>query len=155
MAGNNRLDAFVNEKDTFPRSTAGVGTISAVNGLNKKIVGVGTSFLTAVRLHDWIYIPTEDELRQVVAIVNDLELTVSEGFTNAVSGVAFQVTPKSTYRLISYAVITGTAIVDGISLIAGEGDAKDVTGAPAMSAVPDPILINTATGADKVHVSFK
>jgi hypothetical protein len=156
MAGNNRLDVFNNEKDTFPRSAAGTGTISAVNGLNKKIVGVGTSFTTEVRIKDWIYIPSEDELRQVESIVNDLELTVSEGFTGPVSGLAFQVTPKSTYRLISWVVKEGTTVlIDSISFAAGEGDSKDVSGAPAMSSMPDPILIDAPAAGDTVHVSFK
>jgi hypothetical protein len=155
MAGNNNITLYSNTKDTFPASVTAVGTISAVNGLNKKIVGVGTSFTTAARIGDWIYVPSEDELRQIEAIVNDLELTVSEGFTNGFSGQAFAVTPKSTYRLISWAVLSATANpeIDGTAVPVGAGDTKDVTGAPAMSALPDPILIDSPS-AD-VLVSFK
>jgi hypothetical protein len=155
MAGNNNITLYSNTNDTFPASAAGAGTISAVNGLNKKIVGVGTSFTTAARIGDWIYVATQSELRQIESIVNDLELTVSKGFPASFAGQSFAVTPKSTYRLISWAVISATANpeIDGVTVPVGAGDTKDVTGAPAMSALPDPILINTPS-AD-VLVSFK
>ena len=153
MAGNNKLQNYATEKDTLPRSTVATGTISAVNGLNKKIVGVGTAFTTEFRIGDWVYVPTEDELRKVEFIVNDTELTVSEGFTNAFSGVAFNITPKSTFRLLSWSCISGSAVVDGVAVSPGESDSKTDIQGSAYAGLPDPVLIDATGGV--VHASCK
>lgn len=148
MAGNNSTDLYSGVKDTLPRSVSMTGTVSAVNGLNKKIVGVGTLFTSELHIGDWLYISSEDELRQVENIVNDLELTVSEGFTNAFAGATPAKTPQSANRMFSYIVTSVPATIDGVSFSVNQGSTHESHFKPGSGrSEQDPILIDASSGA--------
>lgn len=151
MAGNNNIELYTAGKDTFPRSTTLTGTMSAVNGLNKKIVGVGTLFTTELAEGMWLFIPGEDEVIKIENIVNDLELTVNQGFTNGFTGEVGAQVPRSSYRSVSWLVDTLTATVDGVPFTVGKGNGNEIQSTMGKSEL-DPIVID-ATG--DVTVSYR
>lgn len=153
MAGNNNIELYTAEKDTFPRSSALTGTISAVNGLNKKIVGSGTSFKTELTEGEWIFVAAEDEVRKIENIVSDTELTVRQGFTNGFTGATGKKTPRSAYRSVSFLVDTLTAVVDGVSFAVDRGNSNEIQTAPGVGVTElDPIIIDAA---GNVTVSYR
>lgn len=107
-------------QDSIPQAAAGTGTITQALG-NTMIVGVGTAFLTEADIDDWIYIKGQNEFRKITVITSDTVLYVDQGFTLALAGIAFHITPASRYKEISF-LVTGAAAatVDGVSYAQNE-----------------------------------
>ena len=104
---------YSNEQDSFPRSSAGTGTVTSYNN---RLVGDGTSFLTEVNVGAYIYIQDQYAFRKVVTIMSDTELIIERAFDTPLSGDSFRITPDSGYREISLQVISSTAAkFDGVS----------------------------------------
>lgn len=152
MAGNNKLEAYINEKDTFPRSVSATGTISTGNRLDH-IVGSGTLFTTEFQAGDWIFVPGQDGLQRIRSIQSDTELRTVQQFSGSFAAEAFSQVDNNPWRRVGWVVIAGTtALIDGVPVFAGEGVNADKTGGPAMVEMPDPIIIDAP--ADTVHVSY-
>ena len=154
MAGNNRNIRLSAETDTIPRSIAPTGTtISTVNGLDLKIVGVGTTFLTEFQVGDWLFIPSENECRKIVNIVSDTEMTIEKQFTTRpLTAVAYRKTPKSNYSMISYSFDSSGGTVDNVVADAGETNSYEQgTKGGVRAQRVDPLVIE-ATGVCKVTV---
>ncbi len=114
---NGMTDAsYDNVKETFPVSTSGTGTLSTVNGLDTRVIGVGTSFLTEAKKGDYIWFTTTDELREIESIADDLTLTLKFPVDTTVTGVAFSVVPRNGYRNVSWGIDSAAgADINGIS----------------------------------------
>lgn len=154
MAGNNNHIVLSAETDTIPRSIAPTGTtISTVNGLDLKVVGVGTSFLTEFQIGDWLFIPSELECRKIINIVSDTELTLEKQFsTRPLTAVAYRKTPKSNFSMISYAFDASGGSVDGVTAQAGQSNTfEQGTKGGVRAQRVDPIVIE-ATGSCTVTV---
>lgn len=116
MAGNNKHLVYSVETDTVPRSLAAAGTISTVNGLGLKVVGVGTTFLETFQVGEFIFIPAEKECRRIDSIESDTELTISEAFTTTIlAGQVYRKTPRSNFSMISYLFDATGGTIDGVA----------------------------------------
>jgi len=149
--------AYENVKDTFPQSVAPTsGTVSSVNGLNTRIIGVGTVFLSDIQKGDFIWFTTTDEVREVVSITDDLTLTLKLPVSTTVTGVAFKVVPKKGYRNVSWGIDDAAgADINGISYNAnmsrtisdnkpnGQGGGKRIA----------PLLIDSTVNGNTVFVA--
>ena len=69
----------LSSKDSVPSSKAVSGTISS---FGKKVIGDGTLFKSEFQLFDYIYIAELSELRMVVNIISDTELSIDEPFSS-------------------------------------------------------------------------
>jgi hypothetical protein len=115
---NGMTDAsYDSVKDTFPASVASTsGTLSTVNGLNTRVIGVGTVFLTDVKKGDYIWFTTTDEVRRVENVTDDLTLTLKSAVATTVTAGAFKIVPKNGYEAISWSIAsTGAATINGIT----------------------------------------
>jgi hypothetical protein len=119
MAKDTNLISLTTQR-SIPLESAGTGTITSVNN-EQKIVGVGTLFTEEVNIGDFIYIKSQNALRRVENIVNDLELTIDEPFAVALAADAFDVTPRPRYVEVSLDILPGAgALVDGVLVAAGK-----------------------------------
>jgi len=148
---NNNLDIYTSELDTYPRSTAQVGTVS-VGNRNDQIIGTGTSF-TELCPCQWIFIPGTSEVGQIRQIVSDTEMYLFNPLENAAAAEAYSSVPNTYDRLVSWAVTDGTPVVDGCTVPTGLGNTIDKTGGPAMTQLIDPIVFDT-TGGGSIKVSY-
>jgi hypothetical protein len=155
---NGMTDAsYDNVKETFPESVAPTsGTVSTVNGLNTRVIGVGTVFLTDVKKGDSIWFPVNDEVREVESVCDDLTLTLKFPVDTTVTGEAFKIVPKNGYSIVSWGVdSTAGADINGISYEAsmsrtignqqpiGQGGGKRIA----------PLLIDSTVNGNIVYVS--
>tara|TARA_R110000803_G_scaffold16197_8_gene44492 strand:+ start:8206 stop:8700 length:495 start_codon:yes stop_codon:yes gene_type:complete len=154
---NGMTDAsYDNVKDTFPKSIASTsGTISSVNGLDKKIVGASTVFLTDFQVGDYIWFTTTDEVRRIENIVDDTNLTLEFPVATTVTAVAFSVVRKTGYKNISWMNDSvGVADINNMTYPAstsrtmssganGSGGGKRIA----------PLLIDTTASSNIVYVS--
>tara|TARA_R110002096_G_scaffold101463_2_gene224297 strand:+ start:523 stop:1017 length:495 start_codon:yes stop_codon:yes gene_type:complete len=154
---NGMTDAsYSNVKDTFPESVVGVGTISSVNGLNTRIIGVGTSFLTAAKKGDYVWFKGNDELREIESVCDDLTLTIKFPVDVTATGDTFGIVPRNGYRAISWGVdSTAGADINGISYEASMsrsiGNSKP-NGEGGGSRIA-PLLIDSTVNGNIVFVS--
>jgi len=154
---NGMVDASYDTiKETFPVSIASTsGTVSSVNGLNTRIIGSGTVFLTDVKRGYFIWFTTTDEIIEVESVTDDTTLTLKES-ASTLTGVAWKVIPKNPYSNTSWGVDSvGAADINGITYEAsmsksigggksnGEGGGKRIT----------PILIDSTANSNVVFVS--
>ena len=147
---------YDNVKDTFPVSSAGTGTISTVNGADRFVVGVGTSFLTEVEVGEFIWFKTADELAKVESIVSDTELYLVSAPATTATGDTFGVVPKVPYSSISWMIdADGAADVNGVtypantSRVYGNGKPNTSGGGRRLT----PLLIDATANANNVYVS--
>lgn len=79
----------VTDKNTFPKTrTTLTGTVSQASG-NTKLVGVGTLFTSELEVDGWIYIASENAVRQVKSITDDLTLILRQSFPGTPTTQAF------------------------------------------------------------------
>lgn len=139
---------YSNEQDSFPRASAGTGTITAYNN---RIVGSSTLFTTEVQVGDYIYMKTQNAFRRVLDIQSDTELTIDRAFGSAISAASFHITPKDGYIEVSaYVTGAGAGEIDGVSFAQNNGNTW--TGVDRSSKIY-PIDID-ATGTT-IRVTFK
>lgn len=101
-----------NAKDTFPSSTALTGTVTSVNRKDK-ILGVGTLFTSELQTGDYLYSPVNSEVREIIGIVNDLELTIDSPFTADLAAESARKTPPVPYTFVSIKAVGGDCDIDG------------------------------------------
>lgn len=137
---------LITTKRTVPLNSTKTGTISIVAG-SKEVVGVGTLFLSEAKVGDWIIDFTNNELRQIESIENDLYCIIKQGFTNAFVAAATIITPKSDFVEISYLALAASNI-DGAAVTAGEygGWGKNSRERSAATDFCDPVIFDGATG---------
>lgn len=152
------IDAeYSNVKDTFPASVAPTsGTISTVNTLNKKVAGTGTVFLTDVVAGDFIWFTTVDELVEIENVVSDTSLTLKFPTLTTLTGVAFKIVKKNSFKNISWVIDgAGTAEINTIVYPASYsktmGNSK--SNGEGSTGRLSPILVDSTTNANVVYVS--
>jgi hypothetical protein len=156
MAGNNQIDIFENELETFPRSTSLVGTIETANR-NDLVVGTGTSFTTDFQVDDWIFVAALGEVKKIKHIVSDTQMHLYQEFSAPVApGAVPRKVKNPAWRSVSWAVIAqavGPITIDGCAVPVGLTDSDDKTGGPMMVELPNPIIIDTSAGAgDQIKI---
>lgn len=143
-------------KDTFPASAAGSGTLSTVNGLNKQMVGVTTTFLQDIEKGDFIWFTTTDELIEVENVVSDTRASLVRGTATALSGVAYKIVKKNGFRSISW-MIDGAAAADINSITypssSSSSDSDVKPNGQGGGARRDPILVDSTANANVVYVT--
>lgn len=139
---------YSNVKETFPESTAGAGTVSTVNGLNKKVVGSGTSFTTDFQRGDTIWFKTADELCEIDNIVSDTEMTLVLAPATTATADTYGIVKKSNYNFISWSIdSTGAAEINGITYDAGISNSDE-----RKTRRLSPFLVDSTSNANKVFV---
>ena len=154
---NGMVDAsYDNIKETFPVSIASTsGTVSSVNGLNTRLIGSGTVFLTDVKKGYYIWFTTTDEIIEVESVADDTTLTLKQS-ASTLTGVAWKVVPKNPYSNTSWGTDSvGSASINGITYEAsmsksiGNSKSNGQGGGKRIS----PILINSETNSNVVFIS--
>lgn len=139
---------YDNAKDTFPLSTAGAGTVSTVNLLDKKVVGVGTAFRTDFQVGDTIWFKTADELAKIDNIVSDTEMTLSLAPATTATADTYGIVKKPNFEFISWSIDSaGAADINGITYDAGISN-SDERKRHRLS----PFLVDSTSNANKVFV---
>lgn len=146
---------YTNVKETFPESTAGAGTVSTVNGADRKVVGVGTSF-TSLSAGDYIWFKTADELAEIENIVSDTELSLRIAPETTATGDTYGTIKKNNYTNISWLIDdVGVADVNNFtfpkstSRTYGNGKGNTVGGGKRLQ----PILIDSTANTNTVFIS--
>ncbi len=131
-----RLRAINNVNVTFTNAIpdTGVGTISRSSG--QTVTGVGTSFLSQLRVNDQLYSTISNYLGEIATISSDLGLTTISAGT--VSSTNFLILPRLTIKSPSTSVpalevgagstIKLNCTAPGISIIADTGTYADIFG---------------------------
>lgn len=148
MCANSLLETMESSfVDTFDTAyVVGTGTISPSASV-VAVVGVGTLFLTELRVGDLIGDAVAG-YRQVATITDDTHLTVNAVFASAESGVAFNIVQQAIYT---------TSVDDGAILGARSRLRYQKVGVNEMSLVSnlddyaDILAISTFTGADSIN----
>jgi len=147
--------SYDNVKETFPVSTAGAGTVSTVNGADRKVVGVGTSF-TSLNVGDYLWLKAADELVEIENIVSDTELSLRIAPETTATGDTYGTIPKTNYSNISWLIDdVGTGDVNNFTFPAntsrtyGSGKGNTIGGGKRLS----PILIDSTTNSNIIFVS--
>ena len=139
--------AYANVKETFPESTAATsGTISILIGDLKKVVGVGTVFLTDFNVGDYIWITTADDLRRISSIASDTEMTLQFPATVAAADTFRKIKPIGYYTVSWANDITGVSNINKIPFAAGLSATYDGTIARKV------ILIDSTVSGGTVNV---
>jgi hypothetical protein len=142
---------YDNVKDTFPLSTAGAGTVSTVNGLNKKVVGVGTAFTSDFQTGDFIWFKTADELCEVENIVSDTELTLRLAPATTATADTYGIVSKSSYEFASWTIDSvGTAEINKVAY-----PAQTSNGDERKARRLEPFLIDSTANANIVYVKAR
>jgi len=149
---NGMTDAsYTNVKETFPASVTGSGTVSSVNGANKRIIGDHSLFLSEVQLGDFIWFTSTDEIREVESVTNDSTLTLKFGTASPIVAGNFKIVPKTGYRSVSWSIDTvAGATINGIAYEAGMSKTVGNSN-PGVRRVA-PVLIDTTVGLNTVFV---
>lgn len=113
---NTKYYIINNTADTVPASTQGTGTVVAGAG-DKGMVGTGTLFTTELQKGDWIADITHNEVRRIIGILNNTDLQIEQGFTNAQSG-SFYFVKSSRARAITVACDNVAVTIDGAAMFA-------------------------------------
>jgi hypothetical protein len=141
----------VTTKVTVPATSTKTGTITTAG---KNVVGVGTKFTTEIKKGDWIAdLVTNNELRVVTDVRDDLFLTIDSAFTADIAGATLTVV-RSRAKQVSLANAGGAAAtIDGVTFAVGESvtypksnknpDGKDFI---------DPLLVNGTGTTIKVQI---
>jgi hypothetical protein len=151
------LDAdYDNVKETFPVSAAGAGTVSTVNGSNILVIGSGSAFTTAVKVGDFIWFKTADELAEVVSIVSDTELYLKNTPGTTATADTYGIVPKINYKSVSWSIdVDGAAGINGIDYPAGISNTyssgKPNTNGGGRRIVP--FLIDSTANTNNVYIS--
>jgi hypothetical protein len=146
---NNQNYAVSNAKVTVPAAAAITGTIQTF-GIGIK--GTGTAFLTEMRVGDWLYNATTNEVRKINQVLNDDTAYINRVFASDLAALSQCITIKrnDAYNVKSISLLVGSAsaIVDGTETVpAGTGWESSKSNIAPMSQqdVVDPIVLN-ATG---------
>lgn len=159
---NDKIIAYASEIDTAPnRYTAGTGTVSSVGRI---VTGTGTLFLTEIggnSLYNGIGNPSTvvegaylfngtDEVRRIKEVISDTQLILEAAFTANLSGSSVKIVAESRTKQFSFVLISGTVIVDGVTLATSEMSGFGDTAANNTYTL-DPIVINATSGV--LHLS--
>ena len=151
---NGQHGTYSNVKETFPQSSALTGTISSVND-GTLIIGVGTLFLTELSRGEWIYVAAETEIRQVREVMSDTELILEREFTNTLSGATPRLTPRQTYREISWRIDSAaSAKIDNIEMQAGQAGTLSLTRVNNYGKRPAPVIFDSTENSNTIYLEI-
>ncbi len=146
---------YDNVKETFPVSTAGAGTVSTVNGADRKVVGIGTSF-TSLSVGDYIWFKTADELAEIENIVSDTELSLRIAPETTATGDTYATIKKNNYSNISWLIdpltdadINKFTFKAGTSRTYGSSKSNTMGGGKRLP----PVLIDSTANTNTVFIS--
>lgn len=127
-------------------------TYTDAGGTNGATVvsSVGTAFLTELKIGDWLVDFTNNELRKIVEIISNDNLTVNYNFSNTVAAASVITTIGSSYVEQSIVFNPTAGLVDGVALPANIGFSWGKQGRTTSGDKDfvDPIIVDaTATNA--------
>jgi hypothetical protein len=147
---------YTNVKETFPVSTAGAGTVSTVNGADRKVVGSGTAFTTDFSVGDYIWFKTADELAEIENIVSDTEMSLRIAPETTATGDTYGIIKKNNYSNISWLIdpltdadINKFTFKAGTSKTYGNSKSNTLGGGKRLP----PILIDSTANSNTVFIS--
>jgi hypothetical protein len=153
---NSYEDTYTGILDTLPHSTLGNGVIAS-SGIY--IQGTGTNFTTQIRPYgfttSYLFFKSnsgQSELRKIADIQDDTHLTLRTAFSTVLSGSAYYFVSPSQIEQLSYAILSGTVLVNGQSRIAGVSggwDSKEIFVNPVA-----PIIIDATNGSAQVEIKY-
>lgn len=159
---NDKIIAYASEIDTAPnRYVAGTGTVTSVGRI---VTGTSTLFLTEIGGNSlfggignpstvvegaWLFNGT-NEVRQIKEVVSDTQLVLEQAFTSDLSSASVKIVQPSRTKQFSFVLISGTVIVDGVTLATSEMSGFGDTAANNRYTL-DPIVVNATSGV--LHVS--
>lgn len=153
---NNKVIAYSGDVNTAPNKfTQLTGTITTTGVM---VYGTATLFTTEIAAadsgmlgsvsklepHGWLLNNVNGETRRIKSIVSDIQLVLESGFTNEYNGTVKYVKPSRTKQM-SFVQISGTVIVDGVTLATSEGSGWGDT-ANTNVHTNSPIVIDSTAG---------
>lgn len=155
---NDRTVAYSGDVNTMPdKFTLLTGTMTTSG---KFVTGVGSLFLTEIGGDGGVGQPTlvggdlnngwlfdgSGEVRRITGVTDNTHLTIETGFTlDIVAGRVIRYVKPSRTKQMSYVVISGTVIVDGVSMSTGEGSGWGDT-AHGNTYTVDPVVVDSSAG---------
>lgn len=156
---NDRLIAYSGDINTAPDKFTTLTGSMTTNGVF--VTGAGTLFLTEIggdagvgqptksAAGGWIFNGT-DEVRQITAVVDNTHLTINKAFTvDIVAGRVVKYVAPSRSKQMSFVTISGTVLVDGVTMASSEGSGWGDTTNTNMRTV-DPVIIDSSAGVAHV-----
>lgn len=158
---NNKLIAYSGSVDCAPEKfTQLTGTMSTTGVF---VYGNGTLFTTEIAApssgllgspskvepHGWLLNNTTAEVRRIKEVLTDTSLVLEDAFTANYNSTVKYIAPTRTKQW-SYVLISGTVIVDGVTLASGEGGGFGDT-SPQNVHTTQPVVIDSTSGV--VHVN--
>jgi hypothetical protein len=128
----------------FNPSTSLTGTVSVTAGM-AAVVGVGTLFTTELALSDWINIA--GEIRQVMTITDNLNLTLATNHTAGAAGVAYSLLGTQGTIWVRDDVPTSLVYTDS------NGTTTDLSGAGAVDTLAETLVAGNVTGGTNISVT--
>lgn len=142
-------------KDTVPASIAVTGTIETVG---TKVIGTTTKFKTEYQIGDFVYVAAKSDVRRVVNIISDTQMTLETAFG---SDVAAGGTPKKVARQTCRVMKIwngggASATLDGQTLLNGTGVEFSKVGAFGSSTANtdfvDPVVLDAAASDCQINL---
>ncbi len=159
---NDKVTAYSGDVNTAPdKYTAGTGTVTSVGRI---VTGTGTLFLTEIGGNSlygglgnpstavqgaWLF-NNSNEVRQIKEVISDTQLILEQAFTVDLSGASVKIVQPSRTKQFSFVLISGTVVVDGVTLATSEMSGFGDTAANNRYTL-DPIVIDTTSGV--LHLS--
>lgn len=144
-------------KDTVPASATVTGKISTIG---TKVIGDGTLFTTQFQIFDFVYVAGQSEVRKVVNIVSDTEMTIDIPFTSDVpSGLVSTISitnPGTGYSDSSGVATTGgtgTGLTVDITQTAGVIDTVVINNPGSGYTIGDVVTITTGNADATIEVT--
>ncbi len=157
---NDKIVSYSGDINTAPdKYTTLTGTFSSVG---KNVTGVGTLFTSEIGGGlSMVGQPTivaggylfngVDEVREILDVITDTNLVLKNAFTSDVlAGTAVKFVQESRVKQMSFVVTSGTAVVDGVTLVLAESSGFGDTAANNIYTL-NPIIINSVGGT--VHLT--
>ena len=116
MAKNTVFNIISNGKDTIPLSVTKTGTIKSDELV---VTGTGTLFLSEVKVGDWIFSPTLNEVQQVASILTDTNLALYKRFSTDISVALNLQVSQSIYAFLRVE-LTAAGKIDNVAIAAGK-----------------------------------
>lgn len=129
---NDKIVAYAGDVNTAPdKFISGTGSVSSVGRI---VTGTSSLFLTEIggnSLYNGIGHPSTvvphaylfngtDEVRKIKEVISDTQLVLENAFTADLSGAAVKIVPESRTMQMSIVLISGTVVVDGVTLSTNE-----------------------------------
>lgn len=129
---------------TSGKFVTGVGSLflSEIGG----DAGVGAATIVGGDLNNGWLFDGSGEVRRITGVTDNTHLVLEAGFTlDIVAGRIIKYVKPSRSKQMSYVVISGTVIVDGVSMTSAEGSGWGDT-AHGNTYTVDPVIVDTSAG---------